>query len=420
MKDTVSLLPDAPGIYVFKDGNNKIVYIGKAKSIKKRVKSYFQRNHSDWKVKALLEDHVSIDFILTNNEVEALLLEAQLIRDYKPKYNILLKNGQPFLYIVFTLGSLPEIKLVRNKKLKGEYFGPFLHKTQARKTFEYLVAVFRLNLCNKKIENGCLDYHIGLCAGNCKSNFDEGGYIFRLKLAKGVLKSSYKKILKNIKDKIEENNKNFDFEKSKYLQEYVDNLDVIFHTIKTKFSEEKFSNDIFNVLSCGKQIKIYSDDIDKKLGQILNISENIRSIDCFDISHFQSRYIVGASVRFVNGIPDKNSFRRFKIRSLKKQNDYAALQEIVARRYKDKKDLPDLVMIDGGKGQLNAILPLVKGIECISLAKREEIVFSKNLPQGVKLDIGTEIGRFLIAIRDYAHHFAISYHRKQRSKNLVE
>ena len=414
----LTLLPKLSGIYIFKDKNGCVIYIGKAKSIRKRVSSYFQKSHLEHKVNMLIAEHESIDYIITKSETEALLLEAQLIKEYQPKFNILLKDGQPFVYIVFTDEDLPKISFVRNKDIKGRYFGPFLHKFQAKKMFEYLVCTFRLNLCNKLVENGCLDYHLGLCAGNCKSDFDRENYLFRVQLAHDVLKKDHKKILLDLNEKIVTYNKNLEFEKSKHMQEYVDTLDVILNTIKTKFSEDKFENQIFDSVSQVGKIYNSIEGLDLKLQEFFKLDEPIRSIDCFDISHFQSSFLVGSCVRFTNGRPDKNKFRKFKINSIKEQNDYAALQEIVLRRYKLKEDFPDLILIDGGKGQLNAILSLdlVKNVPCASLAKREETIFSKNLPEGVNLDLKTDIGRLLIALRDYAHHFAVNYHRQRRNK----
>jgi len=410
------LLPKLSGVYIFKDADGQVIYIGKAKSIKHRVSSYFNKNNADFKVQALIDEYDSIDYIVTHTEVEALLLEAQLIRDYKPKFNIMLKAGQPFVYILFTGGKNPQIKLVRNRRLQGKYFGPFLQKIQARKVFEYLIGTFKLNLCNKKIENGCLDYHLGLCAGSCKSDFDKSAYLFRLRLAQDALKNNHKKLLKDLGAQIKEHNKKFEFETSKHLQEYVENLDVILGTIRTKFTENKFEQEVFSVVTPIKQIYSFSPDIDKKLQAFLQLDKPIRTIDCFDVSHFQSSFLVGSCVRFTDGKPDKNKFRKFQIKTLQEQNDYAALQEIVSRRYKNKDDVPDLILIDGGKGQLNAVLSKVVDVDCISLAKREETVFSKKFPTGVKLDIKTDVGRLLIALRDYAHHFAISYHRKRRNK----
>jgi len=416
-------LPKNPGVYIFKGQDSRIIYIGKAKSIRKRVGSYFQKSlgkgDGSQKIQALLHEYVSIDYIITASETEALLLEAQLIRDYRPKYNILLKYGQPFLYILFTKGALPQIKVVRNKKMQGKYFGPFLHKLQVRKVFEYLVSTFRLSICNKKIENGCLDYHIGLCAGSCKVDFDKEAYLFRLQLAQDVLKNKHAKLLKDLKNQIRHFNQQLAFEKSKFLQEYIDNLDIILHTIRVKFSEQKYIDIIFEKLFPVEQIATYGPNISQSLKAFLQLNKEVRSIDCFDVSHFQSSFLVGACIRFTEGIPDKNSFRRFKIKTLTRQNDYAALQEIVSRRYKNG-NFPDLIMIDGGKGQRNAILSRVKDVPVISLAKRQEIIFSQNFPNGIKLDITKDVGKILIALRDYAHHFAISYHRKRRSRERIE
>lgn len=156
-----------------------------------------------------------------------------------------------------------------------------------------------------------------------------------------------------------------------------------------------------------------------ELQKLLKLDQLPYTIDCFDISHFQSNELVGSCVRFTHGLPDKNNFRRFKIKTLTTQNDYAALQEIVARRYKDPRDIPDLVVIDGGKGQLSAVQQIIPTASCIALAKREERIFGTMIPHdGIVLDPHSEHGKLLIALRDYAHHFAINYHRLRRIKKL--
>jgi excinuclease ABC subunit C len=414
-------LPNSPGIYLFKDPEGQIIYIGKAKSIRTRVKSYFQKT-TDWKVESLIAEHQTIDFIGTKNETEALLLEAQLISEHKPKFNVLLTSGQPFLYILFTKDDeIPVIKLVRNQREKGFYFGPFLQKSQARGAFRYLIQTFQLFMCNKKIDNGCLDYHIGLCMGSCLKNFSTEDYLFRLELARKALKSNHEEFLKDLKTKINYYNSEMAFEKSRQLTHYRDNLDTIFTTIKTRYTPGKYEDAIITVTAPKTYIAPMSADIAEQMQKFLKLDKPIVTIDCFDISHFQSSSLVGSCIRFVNGIPDKNNFRRFKIRSLIEQNDYAALQEIVSRRYRFEHDFPDLILIDGGKGQLHAVEKVIPlEMPCISLAKREETIFSKNLPWGIKLDVQTEVGRLLIALRDYAHHFAISYHRLKRSKSLED
>lgn len=415
MKKNIPILPKVSGVYLFKDAQGKVIYIGKAKNIQKRVSSYFHNYAQDWKVKSLIDDHASVDYILTSNETEALLLEAQLIRDNQPRYNVLLKNGQPFVYIHVTNAEIPALELVRNKKSKGTYIGPFLHKTQARKVYNFLKNTFALNLCNKKIENGCLDYHIGRCAGSCLATFDTAEYLVRLGLALNTLQHDQKTFIKTIKERINHHNAALEFEKSKYLNEYLENADIIFETIRTKFSERKFEHEAYAATT---PLPAELQEMTADLRTFLKTDHSIRTIDCFDISHFQSSYLVGACVRFTDGKPDKNNFRRFKIKTLVQQNDYAALQEIVTRRYKDTQNLPDLIVIDGGKGQLSSVRQVLPDATLISLAKREETIFGANLPpEGLKLDNKTPEGRILLALRDYTHHFAISYHRLLRSKN---
>lgn len=413
-------LPRLPGVYIFKNADGEPIYIGKAKSLKHRVSSYFHKQKTDWKVAALVEEHVSLDFILTKNETEALLLETQMIQEYKPKFNILLTSGQPFIYILFTKDEIPQIKIVRNKKEKGTYFGPFLFKSQARRVHQYLMEKFRLTMCNKKIENGCLEYHLGICPGNCKSNFDAQEYLFRIELAQDVLKKNHKDFIKRLEAKIKEHSANMDFEKAKNLHEYVTNFETIFETIRTHFTESKYATEIAAVSTPRAYVAEMAEDIAEQLQKFLNLKSPVHTIDCFDISHFQSRSIVGSCVRFRDGKPDKDRFRRFQVRSLVEQNDYAALQEIVSRRYKNPEDIPDLILIDGGKGQLSAVKVILPHANLISLAKREETIYGDAYPNGKVLDISTDIGKLLIAVRDYAHHFAISYHRLKQGKSALQ
>ena len=414
MNSTTKSLPLSSGVYLFKDRDNQIIYIGKAKSLKKRIASYFQNYEKDWKIKALIDEHSAIDHISTQSEPEALILEAQLIKQHQPKFNVLLKSGQPFLYLLFTRGSISKLELVRNKKKKGIYFGPFLHKKQARSVYTYLLKTFRLEWCKSKIKEGCLRYHIDLCVGNCRDDFDQEEYLFRLELTKDVLKNNYKKSLRDLKERIAQLIKNLEFEKAKHLHEYVQNLDTIFATLKTKFSDKRYEYDVFLATTPIHKRREPDLTLAEKLKDFLQANKEIKTIDCFDISHFQSSYIVGSCIRFAHGVPDKQNFRRFKIKTLQQQNDYAALQEIVARRYKNPEEIPDLIVIDGGKGQLSSVKKIMPSANIVSLAKREERLFMDRFPNGLVLDQKTELGKLFIALRDYAHHFAISYHRKQR------
>lgn len=409
-------LPSLPGIYLFKDKSLKVIYIGKAKNLKKRVGSYRTNAKKDWKVQALIDEHLQIDYIVTHSEIEASLLEAQLIGQHKPKYNVLLKNGHPFIYILFTEESLPHLEIVRNKQKKGTYFGPFLQRTQARNVYHFLIDTFMLFLCNKKIENGCLDYHLGRCAGSCLTNFDSKDYAVRLYLAQQALKKNHTAFLAHIDAKIKEYSAQQSFEKAQRLHKYRQDLETIFNTLHTRYSDDKYFPEFFAATNPTPHITANYKQTERELKDFLHIEQTLKTIDCFDISHFQSHEIVGSCIRYTQGSPDKNMFRRFKIKTIDNQNDYAALQEIVARRYKDEHNIPDLILIDGGKGQRNAIKKIMPSAHVISLAKREERLFSDYHPEGIKLDEHTAVGKLLIELRDYAHHFAIHYHRFRRNR----
>ena len=412
--------PKAPGIYVFKDSRGTILYIGKAKCLRSRVRSYFNRQAIDWKIQELLKEHESIGYIVTHSEIEALLLEVQLIRQFKPKYNVLLKSGNPFVYLTIThdQDNLPQLKLVRIKQAKGLYFGPFMAKQKARSVHDYLTRVFKLRLCNTRIDQGCLDYHMDICAGNCLPTFNKNEYLLRLTLAQELLSGNYKACSILLKQQIQEHNKKLEFEKSKNLAQYMHDLETIFETLQAGFTETKYLREIMATTMPVHTPIHEREQALFQLQELLQLEKKPVTIDCFDISHFQSSSLVGSCIRFTNGLPDKNNFRKFKIKTLTQQNDYAALQEIVRRRYTKPEQLPDIILIDGGKGQLNAVKKLFSGPVFVSLAKREETLFTPLHSQGIKLDIKTPVGQLLIALRDYAHHFAVSYHQVLRSKAL--
>ncbi len=533
-------LPPCPGVYLFKDQDGQVLYIGKAKHLKKRLSQYVQLLGSDHKVDTLFAQSHTIEHIKTANEVEALLLEARLIQSYKPPCNVLLKSGNPFLYLLIAPskpGGLPTIQLVRTQKQKGTYFGPFLEKGAARRVYDFLIKTFRLKICGKKMPNGCLYYHMGICSGSCRPDFDQAAYLERLELARQALQQGHKKFLSHLKEQIDASNKQRAFEQSRQLHQYYQAFEHVFDALDYKQSGIKplIDKDIWvltedntalfvlgerhNVLKekrvfyfplaqvvdaalleeyflgyyrtfvppstilintpLATDMAVYEDFLQSwhanrnhdgarpeeiakqssrrveennrldykitilipqtghmaalmrlaqvQVAQTLSKQQSLagalkllfklphqpHTIDCFDISHKQGMFMVGSCVRFVDGKPDKNNVRRFHIKTVEGQNDYASLREIVARRYRDVQDLPDLILIDGGKGQLNAVVDLFPQAEFASLAKREETVFSKRLPAaGKKLDQKSYAGQVLIALRDYAHHFAISFHKQ--------
>jgi len=405
---TPQAIPHQPGVYFFKNKDQEILYIGKAKNLKNRLTSYFS-SHEE-KVKLLLTQATEIEWITTSHEIEALLLEAQLIKQHQPLFNRLLKEGSPHHFIFFSEEKIPTISIVRIKKNKGTYYGPFLSKKDALSVIQFFTTQFQLKICGKKILSGCLQYHINLCAGSCKENFDLAEYQERLKLAQNILDRNYQKTLDYIQVQIETENKKLNFEKSQHLTQFYHHLKSLAEKL-TVLKTTKFTNlQEITIPKTSSNIEVLA-LLKKRLG----LEKIPYRIDCFDISHMQGKSIVGSCVRFLDAQPDKKNFRRFMIKSLIEQNDYAALAEIVTRRYKKQENIPDLIIIDGGKGQLNATKHLVTGVQIISLAKREEtIFFSDNRPE-IILSLQKPEDRLIIQIRDYAHHFAISYHRKKRS-----
>lgn len=416
MKKECPILPKLPGIYMFKGSDMSVLYVGKAVNLQDRVRSYFGAYKKDWRVTMLLDEHQHIDHIVTSTEHDALVLEANLIQQYQPKYNRLLKEGQPFTYIICTADALPVFKTVRNTKQKGIYFGPCMHAHSARATVRFLNNTFKLNVCNKKIPNGCLQYHIGICAGMCKPDFDKEEYLIRLQLALHVLKDEQKEFCSYINSQIKQCLDTLQFERAQHLHTYLQEVDKLFAYLKHHRSDMQQAHSVAHVQSSYTTHLDTYEQTARDLQELFGLDKPVRTIDCFDISHFQSRSIVGSCVRFTDGKPDKAYFRRFKIRSLTTQNDYAALQEIVKRRYKNNDQLPDLILIDGGIGQLHAIQRILPDAPLAALAKREETIFCAVHPQGIKLDAHTYVGNIICALRDYAHHFAITYHRLRQHK----
>lgn len=522
--DGIKKLPSKPGVYLFKDAEGHILYIGKAKNLKKRGASYLQRVGRDVKIDGLFVEGDYIDYQVTANELEALLLEAQLIQSNQPKFNVLLKTGQPFIYLLVTSGTLPELKMIRNRKQKGTYFGPFLDKGAARHVYDFLIKTFRLKLCKKKIAHGCLDYHLGICAGQCRPDFDAGAYQERLSLARYALVQGHQEFLQGLMSQVQAYNKQQEFERARETYGYYIACQKVFAYLDLKPMSvgSRVGHDVWILASDGKSLHVLIEQqnvlklkhsfyflspilsrevaegtaalndyfigyyrtyrpavriltnfelpaatrtlyqkflaqwhhleqpvvimqptigheaslikyavaqvvqaLDKKatlgtaLKRLLKLTKEPHTIDCFDISHKQGLYKVGSCVRFTDGQPDQKMFRHFHIKTVKGQDDYASLAEIVGRRYRERQDLPDLIVIDGGKGQLSSVRDLVpQGVAVASLAKREETIFSNQLPEGRRLDQMSFVGQMLIALRDYAHHFAISFHRKIARESL--
>ncbi len=417
-------LPEQPGIYIFFDETGTILYIGKAKNIKNRVLSYF-RSEKNIKTERLIQEYDSIDWIITSNELHALLLEASLIYQHKPRYNVLLKEGSPFLYICCNDGSttkLPKIELCRTKQNHESktYFGPCIQRQNTRKLFEFLTRTFQLQTCTKNIPSGCLDYHLNRCAGTCRSDFDKEAYVQRYYAAKALLMGNKKACVEFLEKIIQEKNAQYNFEISKKIFQLLEEITPLLEQQTYKKQSRIYAQQLTLLLEKNLPSEREYAETANEIQSILSLPMAPERIDCFDVSHCQGTNIVAACVRFNQGKPDPSNYKRFIIKTLTKQDDYKALQEAITRRYANAEDYPDLILIDGGKGQLHAAEKILTLKKCAvaSLAKREERLFSANLPEGLVLNTRTPVGKLFISLRNHTHNQAVSLHRIRACKNF--
>ncbi|MEM4267959.1 MAG: excinuclease ABC subunit UvrC [Candidatus Woesearchaeota archaeon] len=507
-----SHLPKSPGCYIFKDSHGQIIYIGKARNLKKRVASYFTKKDHDPKTEALIAKIASVDFFATNNEVEALILENNLIKKHQPKYNIDLKDSKSFAYLALTDEDYPRLVIARRRG-KEKIFGPFVSAVERDKILRFVRNTFRLRTCKKIPNKPCLRWHLGLCAACDNISKEEYGKLVKeaaavlsgntdeliaelkkeMKLASA--KREYEKALK-IREKINaltylsekqamERNKQYDEDILSYRvtdkvylllfniykgtlvnkQEFIFNYnpDFLSEFLTLYYSENKVPKEIilpqkiepavhqFLENRRGSKVNIIVPKIGEKK-QLLNLVEkNIelsffsgitkskglgeklsipqpRVIECFDISHLSGTSMVGSMVQFRDGKPDKSNYRRFKIKTVHEIDDFAAIAEIVKRRYSRLKEqnaeLPDLIIIDGGRGQLNSALTVMEQlglkIPVLAIAKRFEDIYLPGLSFPLKLDKKEIALKFLQEIRDEAHRFAIKYNRMLRTKKIRE
>jgi excinuclease ABC subunit C len=507
-------VPDSPGCYMYKDSTGKIIYIGKAKDLKKRVKSYFQRD-VDSKTEALLKNVSSFDFIATNNELEALILENKLIKQHQPKYNINLKDSKTYAYIEVTDETYPRLLVVRNKEGSGRFFGPFVSAEQRDYIVKLLRKVFKVRTCRKLLKRACLKYHINLCSAPCIGNISVEDYNNSIKSASKVLTGDINGLISELNKKIESCKESKDYEKAIILRDQVSALNCLL-TKQNVEREKKYDEDVINYKVLGDKVYLILFNVNKgvlssKAEYVFNytnefftdfliqyyadypvprelivpeqiehsiveylekmrnsrvtvtvpkfgekkelldlVSKNLELtyfgsemkltalkeelklpllptvVECFDISHLAGTLIVGAMVSFKNSKPDKSNYRRFKIKTISKADDTSAIKEVVARRYsrllKENKPMPDLIVIDGGRGQLNAAKKALNELRIdlpiISIAKGDEEIYSLNLKSPVRLDKKGAALKYVMEVRDEAHRFAVNYNKILRSKKL--
>ena len=552
LREFLKILPKKPGVYLFKNINKKIIYIGKAKNIYNRVRSYFSeksRHFLYMKPPDFIRQINSIDYIITGNEAEALILEGNLIKKNRPIYNIDLKDDKSYPFIAVTEEAYPRVFLTRNKNIrKAKYFGPYTDARAARNTLEYIRKIFQVRDCRKvkpgKITNSpCLNYHIGLCNAPCIGSVSREEYRKNIEYIKTFLKGNDNTILSKLDKQMKELSRNMNFEEALKIKEKIDGIKKLHERQRIIFdsedawdfigvkSDEKISalglftyregtlalinnfiieneaqlksnetlsgfimqyyeninnipskiyvpeeledknileewffddkerkikilvpkkgekRKIMDMVAKNTELYLEKKKFEKSSGhsqaysdllrmmKILGLKNIPRKLECYDISNLGERFPVGSMTVALDGEIKKKDYRHFKIRYVGGQDDCAMLSEMVARRLKyldgPVKDAsngfyikPDLIIIDGGKAQFNAISRVlvqkgITSIDVLCIAKKEEMIFCNRYREGIRFDLDSEILRVLIRLRDEAHRFAVNYHRKLRGSYMT-
>ncbi|MDD1751915.1 MAG: excinuclease ABC subunit UvrC [Methanotrichaceae archaeon] len=509
-------LPHLPGCYLFKDAEGSVLYVGKARDLKKRVASYFQNRDHYTKTDSLVRATKELDFIVTNTEVEALLLENTLIKKNWPKFNVKLKDSSRYACIHLTDERFPRIRMSRNKVGSGNFFGPFVSARERDQVLKVVRKTFQLRTCKRLPKRACLRYHFGACSGPCIGKISEEEYGKKVKRAESFLKGKISELIDSMKGEMKNHAARQEFERAIGLREEITAIENLQNKQKVE-RKKKSDEDVLSYIIEGDTVylmlfKVYHgtlegkedfvfaynenfleefiiqyysevlppeelivpDVLDESLAQFLacvkgkNVKVTIPKqgekktllelarknmeicffgdkkkietlqkalslqkcpniIECFDISHLSGTSTVGSMVQFRGGRPDKRNYRRFKITSVDGVDDFASISEVVRRRYerlkKEKCELPDLIIIDGGEGQLSAackeLNKLGLAIPTISIAKKEEEIYSPEFRHPLLIKNDDKASLFVQEIRNEAHRFAIAYNRLLRQKALI-
>lgn len=438
-------IPHKPGVYIFKDEKGKILYVGKAIDLNSRVSSYFSSHHSgSFKTEALIEKIRDIDTILVESELEALILEANLIKKYLPSYNISLKDDKDYLYIKITKEPFPRVITARKQDLKNDlkYFGPFPSSRTVRETLKILRRVFPWCSNPPKIVGGslklpsrpgfldsyytaessgtiaktrqrpCFYFHLRLCPGACVGQIDQKDYRKIINRFMAFLEGKKSELVEDLTHDMEYASKEERFEDAAFIKRLLGGISYLIQPNRTQSYLENP-----NFLEDERQKAL------EELQQVLALPSIPERIECYDISNIQGTDSTGSMVVLTHGEVDKSQYRRFKIKITGKPNDYAMHAEMMGRRLKNDWPLPDLIIIDGGRGQVRAVNHELRTMNhelpIYGLAKRMEWLYP---PEGeiIKLPQRSPALNLLKKIRDESHRFAITYHRKLRSKSFFE
>jgi excinuclease ABC subunit C len=421
----VRALPHKPGVYLFKDRFHRVIYVGKARDLHRRVSQYFhhsRRLSADPKTRALLESIHDLETHTVRSEPESVLLEGRLIKEYRPKYNISFRDDKRFLLVKVNLNDpYPRFQLTRLKKDDGaRYFGPFAHSGALRSTLDLMRKKFHLRSCRPAVPTEadyrhCLDHIIKNCSAPCVHKITRAAYLERVRLACDFLEGQSSSMVAALEEEMKKAAERMDFEKAARLR------DMLGDIRRTTKPQRRFLREFPTALAP-------EDDL-LALGRALNLPSPPAVMECFDISNISTTHKVASMVCFSQGRPDKKNYRRYRIRTVEGQDDFASMAEVVRRRYarvqREKLRVPDLVIVDGGKGQLSrAVHELaalgMEHVPVIGLAKQHEEIFIPGRSDPLVLPHDSGAIRLLQRIRDEAHRFANGYHQLLMKQRVAE
>lgn len=408
-KEKIDKLPDLPGVYIFKNSSGEIIYIGKAKSISKRVKDHLALRTRSPKEESMVSEIADVEYIVTSSQSEALLLESYLIKERQPRYNINYRDDKTYPWVKISLSQeFPRVYITRKKKEDGSlYIGPYPEVGSLRHALKTIRKIFPYASCRNFPKSACLYYHLNLCPAPCVGKIDKAEYRKNIVGIIKVLLRDIPGVVQDLTREMDRYVKEAEFEKAAVIRDRIKALG----SISSLFTQDESLNVLEN------------------LKEKLNLPHLPRIIDAVDISNISGTSAVGSMIRFRDLNPDKNFYRRFKLKKQDYINDYEMMAEVVLRRFNDilenKEELPDLLLVDGGKGHLNTVDKLLKeklnlDIPIIAYAKGRDVIYSKYKKQEVKFSQGASEKHLLERIRNEAHRFAIGYHKLMRRKKTIK
>lgn len=407
IKEKLKRLPSCPGVYFFKDEKSRILYVGKAANLKKRLKSYFYRKGKlEPKIEIMLGKFSSLDFKECLSETEALILESELIKKLRPKYNSLGRDDKSFPWIKITKEKFPIVSIARPKaKEEAILIGPFTSANLLRTALEASRRIFPFRSCRVLPKKSCLNFTLGLCPAPCINKITSQLYRSNVRRLQEIFQAKYKKITKELLRKMHEFSSSQKFEQAAMVRDQISALESLW--------KDRPGLGATNVLW--------------QLKSALGLKQLPLRIEGFDISNIFGNQNVGSLVSFYKTLPDKSQYRRYRIKTVHGANDYASILEILRRRFakakEENSEIPDLIVVDGGKPQVSAVkkalTELKLDIPLIGIAKKKEHIFTPDNPQPLILPHQSKALHLIQRIRNEAHRFALKYHRLLRKKKML-